>query len=153
MIGKAWPLYWHLEPAIVSGSRQQTAANWHHFPPSRRSLFASTWLLVAATAWPYNAAICSTAPLSSPVAQAATAAIHRALRWGALMWVDWLLGAAAAGSGEGQQALPTSTAVLLQPTCRLQLPELLHAHPSGSLGNRRLAGGQEGMAHAPWDSA
>ena len=74
-------------------------ANVPAAPSSRRSLFALTWLLVAATAWPHNSGICSTAPLSNPVAQAATAAIYQALRWGALMWVDWLLGAAVAGLG------------------------------------------------------
>ncbi|PRW50829.1 non-ribosomal peptide synthetase [Chlorella sorokiniana] len=46
---------------------------------TRLTLFAPTWLLVAVTAWLFNSSICSTAPLSNPVAQAATAAIYKAL--------------------------------------------------------------------------
>lgn len=49
-------------------------------PPPCRSLFAPTWLFVAATAWPFNSDICSTAPLSNPAARAATAAIYKPLR-------------------------------------------------------------------------
>ena len=59
----------------VSANKQRPAA------PHLRSLFAPTWLFVAVTAWPFNSRICSTAPLSNPVAQAATAVVYRALRW------------------------------------------------------------------------
>ncbi len=49
-------------------------------PAHCRSLFAPTWLFVAATAWPFNSDICCTAPLSNPAARAATAAIYKPLR-------------------------------------------------------------------------